>query len=68
MLFCGSSTLSLPDWMMEVHKPLTFESVGKIYWCDQSDETSLATTSHEAMFSASLRKQTTFRAATNDEK
>ena len=49
LLFCGSSTLSHIEWWRFV-RALTFDSVDKIYWCDQSDETSLAMILHEAIF------------------
>ena len=49
LLFCGSSSLSHIEWWRFI-RALTFDSVDKIYWCGQSDETSLAMILHEAIF------------------
>ena len=44
-------SLSLPEWLMEFHKlVLNFVSLGKILWCDHSNEISSTVLSHGTIY------------------
>ena len=52
-----STTLSLPEWIMEFYKvALTFKSVDEILWGDHSNETFLSVLSHGATFFQNFTK------------